>query len=190
MKSGIYKITNIITGLFYIGSANNIERRFIEHRKNLRGNKHSNSYLQNAWNKYWEHLFKFEIIEFVMVELLIEREQYWFDLTKCYDRSIGYNLRPKAASNKGCKFSEEFKEMRRKNQTGKKASEETRAKMAASHKRRKRPDNIGKLISAAKKGKGVGKKLSEETKANMKLAQYKRRWENFVVNDVIEYHPK
>lgn len=178
MKSGIYKILNTTNGKFYIGSANNIKRRFIEHRKLLRGFRHPNAYLQAAWNKTWEHLFVFEIIEECSINIL-EREQYWLDLTKCYDRTIGYNLRCIANSNKGYKFSDEFREMRRKMQTGKKLSDETRAKMSATHSGRKRPANIGVLISAAKKGKGMGRKMPEETKANMRIAQQARRNKEF-----------
>lgn len=180
MKSGIYKILNTTNGMYYIGSANNVERRFIEHRKLLRGDRHPNQYLQNAWNKNWEHLFIFEIIEKCNCDNLLIREQRWLDLTKCYDRTIGYNLRSIADSNRGCKFSDEFKEMRRKMQTGKKLSEETKAKMSAAHKGRKRPDNIGALISAAKKGKGIGRKIPDETKMNMKIAQQNRRDKEFI----------
>ena len=46
-KSGIYKITNIITGYFYIGSTNNFNRRKLNHLHLPRNNKHHSIYLQN-----------------------------------------------------------------------------------------------------------------------------------------------
>lgn len=42
MSTGIYKISNKITGDYYIGSAVNIERRFYEHKNSLRSDKHKN----------------------------------------------------------------------------------------------------------------------------------------------------
>lgn len=170
MISGIYKITNSITNIFYIGSAINIERRFGEHKKHLRHNKHNNKYLQSSWNKHWEHNFEFEIIEICEPSQLLKREQFYLDTLK-----PEYNLQITAGSNFGRKFSEKFKARRKEIQTGKKLSIKTRAKMSASQKARKRHPDIGKKISAAKKGKGVGRKLSEETKSKMKLAQIKRR---------------
>lgn len=42
MKSGIYKITNLVNGKLYIGSAVKIQRRWIEHRAQLiAGKRHS-----------------------------------------------------------------------------------------------------------------------------------------------------
>ena len=81
-QPGIYKIINKNNGNFYIGSAAGklgIHQRFQDHKKTLRSNKHSNSYLQNSWNKHNEESFSFEIIEFCNKENCIEREQYYID---------------------------------------------------------------------------------------------------------------
>ena len=59
--SGIYKITNNVNGKFYIGSSQNISRRWYDHKRELRIQKHHNKYLQRAWNKYGEENFSFEI---------------------------------------------------------------------------------------------------------------------------------
>ena len=42
MKSGVYKITNVKNGKFYIGSSKDIEFRWSEHKKHLNGNYHIN----------------------------------------------------------------------------------------------------------------------------------------------------
>lgn len=90
---GIYKITCLSTGKFYIGSSKNINTRWNGHVSDLNKNIHSNGHLQNAWNKHEKDNFKFEIIEEVeTIEILEEREQWWLDETQCYKRNIGFNL--------------------------------------------------------------------------------------------------
>jgi predicted GIY-YIG superfamily endonuclease len=42
--SGIYKITNLLNGKMYIGSAVNVRKRWHQHRHGLRCNKHDNRY--------------------------------------------------------------------------------------------------------------------------------------------------
>lgn len=77
--SGIYKITNIVNNKIYIGSSRNIKNRWFKHTALLRHNKHENKHLQNAWNKYGEENFKFEIVEQCEVEELLIREQFYLD---------------------------------------------------------------------------------------------------------------
>lgn len=96
---GIYKITCVVTGKFYIGSSLSIRIRWTSHKNTLKRNKHANSYLQHAWNKYGSENFLFEILENVPRAKLIEREQYWLDLTKCYDKEIGFNINKNAEYN-------------------------------------------------------------------------------------------
>lgn len=60
---GIYSIKNVKNNKIYIGSSNNIEKRIKDHFRNLKNNKHSNQYLQNAYNKYGNESFIFEILE-------------------------------------------------------------------------------------------------------------------------------
>ncbi len=54
MYQGIYSITNKVTGYRYIGSSRDIVDRMNVHLKSLRKNKHGNTHLQNAFNKYDE----------------------------------------------------------------------------------------------------------------------------------------
>lgn len=96
MKSGIYKITNIKNGKFYVGSAKNIERRWWEHKNDLKKNKHINHKLQHAWNFYGESGFEFLILENVSESELFQREQFYLDMFKPYIRDIGYNITPYA----------------------------------------------------------------------------------------------
>ena len=93
---GVYKILCISTGKVYIGSSSDIFSRISDHKSRLRGNRHANSYLQNSWNLYGENGFEFSIIEIVNnQDILHEREQYWINFLKSYDRLIGFNLSEK-----------------------------------------------------------------------------------------------
>lgn len=93
---GIYKITDIVTNKIYVGSAKDIEERWKEHKSLLRRNKHTNSHLQSAWNLDGESNFVFEVIEECPETERFKREQYYLDLTQCYNDSIGYNIAKKA----------------------------------------------------------------------------------------------
>lgn len=92
-NKGIYGILNIINNKIYIGSSKNLSRRKREHFNELRSNKHSNKYLQRAFNKYGENNFKFLKLETnIEIDNLIERENYWVNLKNSLNRDFGYNL--------------------------------------------------------------------------------------------------
>lgn len=79
---GIYKITNFKNKKTYIGSAIYIKKRWNQHLNDLKQQKHSNPYLQKAFNKYGKKNFKFEILECILFrdeKPLIEREQFYLD---------------------------------------------------------------------------------------------------------------
>lgn len=103
--SGIYQIRNLINGNVYVGSAINLCGRYRSHLSELKNNKHGNNHLQNAWNKYSNDNFIFEILELVPDKLkLIETEQVWID---SYPDHQKYNITPTAGSNLGIFVSEE-----------------------------------------------------------------------------------
>ncbi len=88
---GVYKITNIVNGKFYIGSSNNIKNRWYQHENSLDAGTHGNIHLQHAWNKYGGCNFKFEIIEECYPEMQFEREQFYLNELKPFDEN-GYNI--------------------------------------------------------------------------------------------------
>lgn len=99
MRSGIYKITNTVNGKFYIGSSEDVDNRWnVEHCGNLRRNEHCNPKLQHSWNFHGGDKFIMELLEEVepKKEMLLNREQYYLDTLKPYDRKIGYNICPTA----------------------------------------------------------------------------------------------
>jgi group I intron endonuclease len=98
MTCGIYKITNTVNGKIYVGSSVDTVGRFNVHRSDLRANKHGNSYLQNAWNKYGESAFVFEVIEQCEPGSVRDVEQRYLDeLFAKSDRESFYNLYDKAS---------------------------------------------------------------------------------------------
>ncbi len=88
--SGIYLIRNTVNNKIYIGQSKNIKWRWMKHRCELRGNRHANVHLQNAWNKYGEKAFVFEVVEEYAPKNLNDREVYW--IKKYNSISNGYNL--------------------------------------------------------------------------------------------------
>lgn len=89
-KCGIYQITNLVNGYFYIGSSVDITSRFGNHRHTLRKNNHNNPKLQNAWNKYGEQNFSFDIIELCNPKSIYKIEQKY--LNKIKASNMSYNL--------------------------------------------------------------------------------------------------
>ena len=160
--TGIYKIICLSNNKIYIGSSNDIFKRWNEHIWELNNHKHDNKHLQDAWNKYGEENFKFEIIEECNKDIKLKREQYYLDLYKSYNRDIGFNISKNAlAPMDGRHHSEEtkrkFSETRKgKNHPwyGKHHTEETRKKISESN----------KGIQAGEKNPFYGRHHSEETK--------------------------
>lgn len=96
-RSGIYSIKNKVNNKVYVGSATNLSRRFGEHMRMFRRNKHENDHLQKSWNKYGEANFIFNIEYFCKETDLVLFEQKFIDE---YREKIGwenmYNINPVA----------------------------------------------------------------------------------------------
>ena len=97
--AGIYKITNTITGDFYIGSSKNIKKRWNIHKTPYTIKKHPNVKLYKAMTQYGRDNFTIEVIE--KTDNLREREQYYIEQLKPVynDRHAdGYNIERKKES--------------------------------------------------------------------------------------------
>lgn len=79
---GVYKITNIITGDFYIGSSKNVKKRWVEHKCPSSWNKQPNNPMYIDMQKYGIDKFAFEIIAEVEIEQLKETEQKFIETLK------------------------------------------------------------------------------------------------------------
>lgn len=148
--SGIYFIAHKDSLRFYVGSSANTYKRWSRHRSELNKGIHRNPKLQNAWNKYGEDAFDFQIVELCDKENLILREQFWLDDTRCVD--LGYNVSRSALSP----------------MSGRKHSLETRAKLSVAGKGRKQSPEHRAKMSESQKGRIFSpehrKKISETRK--------------------------
>jgi group I intron endonuclease len=165
-RAGIYNIYCTVNGKQYVGSSNDIQRRWGEHRRDLRAKEHHCPHLQNAWNKYGENAFIFNVIEHVIGTLtregLIKTEQIWIDAN--WPDELLFNSRSKAESN-----------------LGRKVSEETRKKLSAALMGRPSPlkgiplsEEHRKNVSLAKLGKPQGPR-SEETRKKISVTSTGRK---------------
>ena len=77
--SGIYKITNTITGDFYVGSSKNVKHRWAEHKCPSRWKQYKNNQMYLDMQEYGVEKFVFEILEVIEPEKLKEAEQKFIE---------------------------------------------------------------------------------------------------------------
>ena len=104
--SAIYKITNIITNDFYIGSSNDVKRRWMQHKCPSRWNDNPNNQMYLDMRKYGKDKFDFQVIAEVEEGKLKEKEQYFIETLKPTYNQMNAN---------GCDF-ERYKEFQKKYQ--------------------------------------------------------------------------
>ena len=92
-KTGIYSIKNLINNKQYTGSTkSSFHSRKTKHYTNLIKNTHHNEYLQNAWNKYGEENFIFELIFICPIDYVVKKEAFFIKNLKTNYREHGYNI--------------------------------------------------------------------------------------------------
>ena len=151
---GVYAIVNTASWKVYVGSTvGRFMTRWTTHKWKLRKNVHESPYLQNAWNKYGEEAFTFEVLEeLTRAEVIADeraREQWWLDRFR--EQGKVYNTGLVAANP----------------MTGRPRSEETRRKLSAAHKGMKHSEETKQKMSTARKGK----KKSEEHRRKLSEAK-------------------
>lgn len=115
--TGVYAIVSP-SGKRYVGSAASIKSRWMQHKRLLRAGKHHSKPLQRAWDKYGEMNMMFIKTDLCPITDLLAVEQSRIDSLK-----PAYNIALAAGA-----------PMR-----GRKASDETRAKLSARMKKEKHP---------------------------------------------------
>ena len=80
--SGVYKITNKITGDFYIGSSKDVKHRWAVHKSPSRWNQHPNNPMYLDFQEYGLEKFVFEILEVVEPDSLKKVEQQFIETLK------------------------------------------------------------------------------------------------------------
>jgi group I intron endonuclease len=150
---GIYIIQNNINNHIYIGSSINVKKRFNSHRNLLNTNKHPNSHLQAAWNKYGRENFTLLHVERISTpETRLIRENKWIKIHKPEYNNILVN------NNNYFFHSAETKEKIRQKALGREVSDETKAKIKETSKGRVLSEKTKQKISESNKGKSHGVK--------------------------------
>ena len=75
MTSGIYQITNTITGDIYVGQSKNIAKRWDQHIFDLTARTHPVDLLQNLYDTHGLESFSFQILEVCSVTNLEAKEK-------------------------------------------------------------------------------------------------------------------
>ena len=112
---GVYKITNTITGDFYVGSSKDVKRRWAAHKCHSTWKKCPNNPMYLDMRKYGTDKFDFQVLAEVEIDSLKEKEQQFIETLKpTYNsnRANGWNIE----RYKEYKKSDEYKESQRKAQ--------------------------------------------------------------------------
>lgn len=115
--SGVYKVTNNVTGDFYIGSSCDIKKRWISHKSPSTWKHKPNSLLYKAFQEYGLENFKFMILMPAYPEHLKQMEQEFIEMLQpVYNdrRSKGLNVERRRESYKKYKQTDKGKEASRK----------------------------------------------------------------------------
>ena len=114
---GIYKITNTITGDFYIGSSKNVKQRWRDHKKPSTWNDNPNNPMYVDMRKYGVDKFVFEILAEVEEDKLKETEQKFIEtLQPTYNscNAKGLNIERHKESQKKYQKSDKYKKANKK----------------------------------------------------------------------------
>lgn len=184
-KSGIYVITNLITGKKYIGQSVNLASRLAHHKCDLKAGRHHNTHLQRSFNKHGIKNFIFEVLEYVELGYLDDKERYYiskFVEGGVFNKDNGGNVKKI--------LSETTKAKIRAANLGKVSPQ--KGKPLLSMRGRVKSEQERKNISAALKGR----KLSEATKDKIRNKALGRPGKNkrsvinlssgFIFNSILE----
>lgn len=117
-KQGVYGIYNTVNNKMYVGSSKNIASRISSHKHLLKYNKHSNKYLQNAFNKYGENNFKAIVLRVCKIQNLLRVEDFYITKYNTLNSKFGYNLTLASIGTKNYKWSKKDRENLSKSKKG------------------------------------------------------------------------
>ena len=181
MKTGVYKITNLVNGKVYIGASKNIERRWSAHRRGLTA-------IADDLKTFGLENFKFEVLLECPEDMLAQWERDMIALYDADDPEKGYNSpedRPyslkRSESLKGHKLSEEAKRRISEAHKGIPLSEEHKRKLSEAHKGIPFSEEHKRKLSGAHKGNPAWNRglkmnpVSDETKRKISEAKKGRK---------------
>lgn len=150
---GIYLISDIKSGKFYIGSSVNVRRRISQHVYRFVRNTHSNPIMQSIWNADPSR-FNFiclEALDGATKEDLLKTEQKHLDQSHVGKNRLCMNILLVANSHLGVKRRPESIEKLRKIHVGRKLSDEHKLKLRLAKLGKKQtPEQITKRTAGQK----------------------------------------
>lgn len=158
-KIAAYKITDTTTGVFYIGSTTNLDRRLNEHKNRLTAGKHPNSKVQNGFSN-WDNV-QIEYIETGDEEQSRKIEQSMLDFHKDDPECANIGTGSTVLWSGG--MPDEIKEAIGSVHRGKKVSDESRVRMSIAAQNRP-PVNQETRDKLSAAGKGVPKSAEHRDK--------------------------
>jgi group I intron endonuclease len=182
---GVYAIKNLITGQHYVGCAVDINRRWCEHKSDLKNNKHDNDYLQRSWNKYTKNNFEFFVVQECEENCIFEYERYYIKMYQSRADKMGFNLNDGGRDGPARPTEETRKKM---SESGKERfTEEVRKEWSERFSGEGNP-RYGAIMSEETKNKisvaNMGRKASEETKLKQsKMRKGKKRLVTWTVSE-------
>lgn len=168
-STGVYTITNLITGKIYVGCARDeIRKRWYRHKYYFRKGNHPNKLLRRDVEKYGIDSMLFEVLEECPKHLCIDIEQFWMNMLDSFNPKFGYNMLANSRDSRGLK-----------------QDHEARIKMRVPKKKKQSPEDIEKrrqimLIVCS----------DPEYRLKQSLKSFKRPVLKFTKDDVFleEYH--
>ena len=160
MKTGVYKITNLVNGKVYIGASKDIEDRWWYH-------KNGHTAIAEDLKTFGLENFKFEVLLECPEDMLCQWERDMICLYDSDDPEKGYN----------CKNDRPYSLKRNESFKGRKAwnkglkniySDETRRKISEALKGRVVSEETKRKISEAKKGHIVSEESNRKRSEKMK----------------------
>ena len=115
--SGVYKITNTVTGDFYIGSSKNVKERWSRHKWPSIWKRYPNNPMYQDMRKYGVDKFEFEILEEVEIAHLKETEQQFIEKLKPIynnNNAKGFNIERCKKYHKSERYKESHKKANKK----------------------------------------------------------------------------
>lgn len=188
--SGIYTIICVASSSRYYGQTQDLEKRWIAHRSQLKRGVHGNVHLQRAWDKYGSNAFRFDVVAYCDIDSLAAVEQQllceYVGDANCYNiakdasapmrgRSHTKQTRDKlSAALRGRKLSKETIERSRISRTGLTRTAEMRMKMSEACKKRA---PLSRIVRAKIARTQRGSKRSAAALTNLSIGAYKR-WQD------------
>lgn len=194
---GIYRITNLVNGMSYIGKTGySFGDRWDCHRALLNSGKHDNANLQKEWNKYGSESFEFAALEIVLDKSLLNELEIKY-IREYKERELSYNIADGGDDPywTGKHLTDEVKrkigEKNRVNMTGKKLSDETKKKMSESQTARKWTDEEKQRCREKSRETNTGRVRSNETKELLrKINQENPPSAKFSPQDILDIRSK